>query len=243
LSFDRAFAILLLVKTWRETLHEEKIKAMTYNHQTGVKNRSKRLGLLGILPIIGVIGGVYMLANTFAPSLPSDATGETARVLQKLTKRQPALKENRLYVPKLGIDVAIVEGVTESTLEGGAWHRKPQNGDPIAGGNFVLAAHRFNLGLTPQQTRAKSPFYHINQLEKGDEVFVDFKGVRYAYKVDSRYKVNSEDVEIEDRTTDARMTMYSCDLRGPKAGREVVEALPVGTVAWVEGAPKLKTTQ
>lgn len=216
---------------------------MTYNYRTGVKQISSKNRLLVVLPLLGIVGGLYMLFNTLAPSLPPSATGETALVTQKLTKRQPALKENRLYVPKLGIDVAIVEGVKESTLEGGAWHRQPQNGDPITGGNFVLAAHRFNLGLTPQQTRAKSPFYHIDQLGKGDEVYVDFKGVRYAYKVITSYKVGSDDIAIENRSAAAKLTMYSCDLRGPKAGREVVEAQPVGTVAWVNGTPKLKTTQ
>ena len=164
---------------------------------------------------------------------------ESQAITQKLTKRQPDLQQNRLYVPKIGVDVAIVEGVTESTLEGGAWHRQPQNGDPISGGNFVLAAHRFNLGLTPQQTRAKSPFYHIDKLQNGDQIYVDFHGVRYAYKVDKRYKVGDTELSIESRSNDAKMTMYSCDLRGPKAGREVVEASLMGKVAWVNGTPKL----
>lgn len=216
---------------------------MTYNYRMGVSTKPKNYGFLAIIPVIGIIGGMYLLANTLAPNLPPDAAGEVSQVTQKLTKRQPTLKENRLYVPKLGVDVAIVEGVTESTLEGGAWHRQPGNGDPAGGGNFVLAAHRFNLGLTPQQTRAKSPFYHIDKLGDGDDIYVDFKGVRYAYKVKTRYKVASNDVHIEDRTEKPRLTMYSCDIRGPKAGREVVEALPVGTIAWVNGSPKLNTIQ
>jgi sortase A len=119
----------------------------------------------------------------------------------------------------------------------------PQNGDPVSGGNFVLAAHRFNLGLTPQQTRLKSPFYYIDKLGQGDDVYVDYQGVRYAYKVSKRYKVNADQVSIEARTADARLTMYSCDLGGPQKGREVVEALPVGTIAWLNGSPKLKATQ
>ena len=58
---------------------------------------------------------------------------------------------NRLIVPKIGVDVAIVVGANEEVLKQGAWHRKPENGSPITGGNFVLSAHRFLLGLTPDR--------------------------------------------------------------------------------------------
>jgi len=121
--------------------------------------------------------------------------------------------------------------------------RVPENGDPLSGGNFVLAAHRFHLGYTPQQTRAQSPFYHIDALDNGDQVYVDYNGVRYAYEVTKRYSVAETDVQIEAPSREAKLTLYSCDLRGPAAGREVVEAKPVGTIAWVNGGPKLKTVQ
>lgn len=213
---------------------------MTYNYRQGVTIRKKRNPLLVILPLFGMVAGLYLLMNTFAPALPSNMTGEVEVVAKKLTQTKPELKSDRLYVPKIGVDVAIVTGVSESTLEGGAWHRLPENGDPANGGNFVLAAHRFNLGLTPNQTRAKSPFYHINKLVEGDDIYADYNGVRYAYKVTTRYKVDQTEVSIESRTDKPRLTMYSCDLRGPKNGREVVEAKPVGIIAWSNGQPKLR---
>ncbi len=215
---------------------------MKYNYRSGIRDNKRRNPLLVIAPLIGLFGGGYLLINTLFPSLPVDVTGQVSAVTKVLTERQPDLAEDRLYVPKIGVDVKIVTGVTDRTLEGGAWHRVPQNGDPVVGGNFVLAAHRFNLGLTPQQTRARSPFYHINDLNTGDQIFVDYRGVRYAYEVIRRYKVSQDEVSIESSTKDSRLTMYSCDLRGSDAGREVVEAKPVGTIAWLDGGPKLKTT-
>lgn len=216
---------------------------MKYNYRTGAEMAKKRPILFVMLPMIGLLGGAYLLVNTLSPAIPTLVAGDTEVVAKKLTQRQPALKENRLYIPKIGVDVAIVEGVDESSLEGGAWHREPVNGDPISGGNFVLAAHRFNLGFTPQQTRAKSPFYHINKLENGDDVYIDYKGVRYAYEVNKSYKVDESKTEIENRTADPQLTLYSCDLRGPEYGREVIEAKPVGTIAWQNGEPKLKIEQ
>lgn len=189
------------------------------------------------------LGGAYMLVNALYPALPSVMSGDVALVTKKLKQRQPDLAQDRLYAPKIGVDVAIVVGVTDKTLEGGAWHRVPQNGDPVSGGNFVLAAHRFNLGLTPNLTRAKSPFYHIDKLAMGDQLFVDYRGVRYAYEVTKRYKVGENELSIESQTKDSRLTMYSCDLRGPKAGREVVEAKPIGTVAWAQNGPQIHSLQ
>lgn len=136
--------------------------------------------------------------------------------------------------------MAAVTGPTAATLELGAWHRNPENGNPKNGGNFVLSAHRFNLGMLPSQTRAKSPFYHIDLLKPGDQMYVDFEGIRYAYSVTKSYKVDRTAVEIEQRSSDSKMTLYSCDLRGEKAGREVVEAKPIGTIAWGNSGPKLK---
>ena len=213
-----------------------------YNYRTGAKSKRKKMPALVIVAMVLFVGGLYLGVNSLGAAVPASVMGETELVAQTLTKRQPDLKSNKLYVPKLGVDVAVVEGVDEKSLEGGAWHREPQNGDPVTGGNFVLAAHRFNLGLTPSQTRAKSPFYHIDKLQMGDDIYVDYKGVRYAYKVSRLYKVDETQVSIESRTENSQLTMYSCDLGGPEQGRDVVEAKPVGTIAWLNGQPKLKST-
>ena len=119
---------------------------MKYHYKNGIIDRQKSSKLLLVIPFIGIIGGSYLLLNTIAPSLPSSLSTEVAAVTKTLKQRQPSLDKNRLYVPKIGVDVEIVVGVNDKTLEGGAWHRVPQNGEPVKGGNLVLAAHRFNLG-------------------------------------------------------------------------------------------------
>lgn len=215
---------------------------MTYNHRRGVETKKKGSKAWLLLPVFGLLGGLYVLANALSPGIATPFDAPTDATAKKLTHAKPALGENRVYIPQINVDIAVVTGDTEAALERGAWHRKPENGDPKNGGNFVLSAHRFNLGFTPTQTRAKSPFYHIDKLSEGDQIYVDYEGTRYAYSVTKRYKVERTALEIEQRSEDAKLTLYSCDLRGEKAGREVVEAEPVGTVAWLDGAPKLKKT-
>ena len=168
--------------------------------------------------------GVYVLLVALAPVyMPSH---QPKVVTQKL-KKPPKTKENRLYIPAIGVDVAIVEGNTEAVLEKGAWHRRPENGNPEKGGNFILSAHRFKMGVTPGQTKSKSPFYHLDKLKSGDEILVDYNSKRYEYKITRKYKVDRYAVSIESPSKDAKMTLYSCDLRGEQAGREGIEATPV----------------
>lgn len=217
---------------------------MRYHYENGVKKQKSRGKILWtVIPVVGLLAGAYILVNTFSPAVDvlGPAPDATAK---KLKSERPTLSEDRLYVPKVNIDEAIVDANGDETaaLEKGAVHRAPNNGDPADGGNFVLAGHRFQLGLLPSQTRRKSPFYHIDLLQKGDQIYVDWKGTRYAYEITERKLVPPDATQIEDRTDQPQLTMYSCELSGPKAGREVVIAKPIGTVAWdANGQPKLKT--
>lgn len=191
---------------------------------TKVHTTKLRKWLFLAIPTILFAAGLYILINVLSPALPPQSF--EVPEAQNNTNTDGSTQENRLYVPGIGINVEIVQGGVEA-LEKGAWHRKPENGDPEKGGNFVLSAHRFELGFTPQQTRARSPFYHIDKLQTGDRIFVDYGQKRYTYEVTKKYKVDRHAVEIESRTSEAKLTIYSCDLKGEAAGREVIEAKPI----------------
>ncbi len=213
---------------------------MRYNYREGAKKQTRKRWL--VFPVIGIIAGLYLLVNSLTPAT-ADIFIKPDTTAKKLVSTQPIINENRLYVPKINVDVAVVpiNGNEALALKKGAVHRSPTSGNPKDGGNFVLAAHRFNLGITPTQTKARSPFYHIDKLNVNDDIYIDFEGVRYAYKVIEKKKVTPDAVEIEHRTEKNRLTMYSCELAGPKAGREVVIASPVGTIVWADGKPKLNS--
>lgn len=185
-----------------------------------------------------------MLLNTLSPMMSLDSSASGQVVAQTLKHKKPDLSENRLYVPQINVDVAIVAigGNEAQALEKGAIHRAPMSGNPREGGNFVVAAHRFQLGLTPDQTRKKSPFYHIDKMKQGDQFYVDYDGVRYAYEVTEKKQVPPTAIEIERRTDDTQLTLYSCELSGPDSGRDVVIAKQIGTIAWESNGPKLKSS-
>lgn len=66
-----------------------------------------------------------------------------------------------------------------------------------------------------------------DKLKEGDEIHVDYNKKRYTYTITRKYQVDRYAISIEDPSMEAKMTLYSCDLRGEQAGREVIEARPV----------------
>lgn len=218
---------------------------MQYTLHGGAK-RKKSNKLTLFLGIFLLLGGGYLVYNTLAPALPEVGVDPQLTV-KKLKSTTPTTGEDRLYMPQINMDVKIVEiapGESEtSALDRGAVHRAPTSGNPKDGGNYVVAAHRFTMGFTPAQTRAKSPLYHIDEMKTGDEIYVDYSGKRYAYKITEKKTVSPTAVEIERRTEKPQMTIYSCTLSGAADGRVVLVATPVGTVSWEAGKARLSNSE
>jgi sortase A len=188
-----------------------------------VKRRRWPRVLAIIICLVLVTVGAYVLVTVFSPSLPVLSGKSGNETTQKLTKPAGSYGD-RLYIPQINVDIPISQGKDSKALEKGAWNRKPENGDPIKGGNFVLSARRFVVGATPQITASQSPFYNIGKLQTGDHVFVDYKDKRYEYKVSEKYTVKPEGVEVEVPTNDPQLTLYSSTLGGDSDGRDVLEA-------------------
>lgn len=134
--------------------------------------------------------------------------------------------ENFIKIERINLLVPFYTGDSELTLEKGAWHRYPERGDPEKGGNFILSAHRFKLGLTPNETKERSPFYHLDKLQDKDTVDIYYKGQWYSYQIKKMYSVKPNAVEIEAPSDEAKLTIYSCTLAGSADGRVVIEATP-----------------
>ena len=188
------------------------------------QSKNWKVRLPSIIATILIIGGLYTLAITITPFMLSQTIDQKNNsTTQLISKTENKITKNRLYIPKIDINLPYAVGGPE-VMEHGAWWRKPENGNPKDGGNFVLSAHRFIMGLTPQQTLRKSPFYNIDKLAVGDEIIIDYEGVRYAYTIREKLSVKPEATEIEQRTTQSQLTLYSCTLGGANDGRDVLIA-------------------
>lgn len=177
------------------------------------------------LAVILFTSGAYLLTLVSAPILSPYISMKPLDV-ERLEK--PSVDTNRIMIPKIGVDIEYGEG--EVALDNGAQWRFPDRGNPSDGGNFIVAAHRFTLAPTPQETIRKSPFYHIEQLVPGDEIIVDYGGKRYGYTISKTFDVKPTQTEIEAGDVEDRLTLYSCGLGGAKDSRVVLFGEPLGEV-------------
>lgn len=202
---------------------------MRFRHKNNVAPAKRRWlsRLLLLVSVAGLAGGIYLLILVLTPNVPILYPVEPIDV-----KALPRPAGDKIYIPKIGVSVDLAAG-NASVLEKGAWHRFPDRGDPVKGGNFIVSAHRFSLGATPGQTRQKSPFYHIDKLAVGDQILVDFQGKRYGYEITQEKSVKPNQVEIEaplKEDEEPKMTLYTCTLKGESDGREVFIAKFLGEV-------------
>jgi len=190
------------------------------------KSTKKRLGnaTTTVVAILLLSSGAYMLITAFFPFASSNFIDKNNNsTTQKLDKTKDSITENRLYIPKIDVNLPYATG-NETVMDTGAWWRSPSSGNPEDGGNFVLSAHRFTMGWTPGETARRSPFYNIDKLDIGDTITVDYEGNRYTYTIDKKYSVAPTAIEIEAPTEDDRLTLYSCGLGGANDKREVIIA-------------------
>lgn len=185
------------------------------------RSRKARQLLVTMLAALLLAAGCYILLLLLSPQLQKPGISKTWN--EPVPQKKIELTEQRLYIPKLKLNLTYKAGDAR-VLRDNVWHRFPERGDPEKGGNFILAGHRFEIGLTPGETKRRSPFYHIDALVQGDKIYADFNGKRYAYEVTDRFKVKPDQTEIEAPSDDPKMTLYTCTFRGAADGREVISA-------------------
>ncbi len=186
------------------------------------KGKKKHKVLFTVIAMMLLAGGAYTFLLVQSPEIL--ATQPNTEEKQTLLTES---KENFIKIERINLLVPFHEGDTEITLESGAWHRFPERGDPENGGNFILSAHRFQLGLTPNSTVDKSPFYHIDKLQEDDIIDIFYNNSWYKYQIKKTYSVEPDAVEIEEPSEEAKLTLYSCTLGGSADGRVVIEAHPI----------------
>ncbi|MDQ5932433.1 MAG: sortase [Patescibacteria group bacterium] len=182
--------------------------------------------LVGLVTLIVI--SCYVLITASAPAIIG------SQLVRELTASRPVYgpavsKTDTVYLPSIGVSIPIVPvagGNEDAALENGAIHRSPNSGSPKSGGNYVLAAHRFSMRLTPAETVKQSPLYNLNYVRRGDSIVVDHSGSRYEYVVVKKHTVHVSNVEIEQSTRKPQLTLYTCELSGSKSGRDVVVAVP-----------------
>lgn len=134
--------------------------------------------------------------------------------------KTPTNESNSLIIPSILLDQPTLEGPEKnwfSLLKQGVW-RWPDSSTPDKGGNTVFLAHRFSY------TGPHGAFYYLNKLKPGDKIGVIWNNKLYTYRVSSSTEVSPNDLAIENNTTDAQITLFTCTPLWHPVNRLVVVA-------------------
>lgn len=123
-----------------------------------------------------------------------------------------------ISIPKLKIENAIVaiggEDLTKNLIQ------YPGTALPGKNGNAVIFGHSI-LPIFYNPKNYTAIFSTLPSLKKGDDVFIEYDGVSYKFKVEELFEIYPTDIQIlEQNPSDAFLTLVTCvppgDPRNPK---------------------------
>jgi sortase A len=134
----------------------------------------------------------------------------------------------QLWIPRIGISDTIVQGVGDAQLEQGPGHY-PGTALPGEVGNVAIAGHR---------TTYAHPFYNLDALAAGDDIFVLTSQGYFRYTVTGSQIVSPNDTAILNATPGrATLTLTTCNPRYSAAQRLVVTAAFDGKTSQTTATP------
>jgi LPXTG-site transpeptidase (sortase) family protein len=123
----------------------------------------------------------------------------TASVAYALTVL-PGKPIGRIVIPKIGVDVVMVEGTGKPFLKVGPGHW-PETPFPGQVGNFVVSGHRTTYG---------APFFKLNELEPGDEIQLILPYAVCKYTVTRVVIVAPDEVEAVKQQGHEQVSLAAC---------------------------------
>lgn len=174
--------------------------------------------------LVGTCAGLVVRSGNAAESvaalpLAQPRTTEELRVPVPPKRAASALREAsvapaRITIPRLKVKSRLF---APSQLDRGpSWWKV--TGRPGGGDTVAIAGHR---------TTHTKPFYFLERLQRGDRVFVSYRGRTYRYRVVSSRVVSGDDLHIADAVGYERLLLTTCTPRGSARWRLVVSALPL----------------
>jgi sortase A len=131
----------------------------------------------------------------------------------------PAAALGTIAIPRLGLNVALQEGMMLAAINRGPAHW-PGTALPGQLGNVVIAGHR---------TTYTEPFRHLERLQPGDPVFFVVGGIASAYVTRGVVIVPANAIDIAAQSYAHTATLFACHPPGEATERIVAKLRLVGT--------------
>lgn len=175
--------------------------------------------LLLLLPSVGNLYTKYQQDRMYQAYLDNLSQIETSMQTlnealvseEELAEEQPALAAQTpngldvmgiVSIPKIGVDLMFVEGVTKQALKFAVGHM-PGTAMPGEVGNCAIAGHRsYTFG---------EYFNRLDEVEVGDEIQITIGKENYTYKVYESFLVEPSEVWVTEPIEDKKVvTLITC---------------------------------
>ena len=133
---------------------------------------------------------------------------------------KPGQAIGRIKIPRMGLNIVVVQGTDESSLEKGPGHYLATD-LPGQGQLIYIAGHR---------TTYLAPFSHIDQLRKGDLITIEMPYATFVYR-DTGYRiVTYNDLSVLKSHGHEVLELQACHPRFFATHRYIAYALPVKVI-------------
>ena len=171
-----------------------------------------------------VVAALFLAFPVYTDFVHNNLQGKLSREL-----RTPALKQayltgtlhsgqslTRILIPKLGVNVVVVQGIDDNALRAGAGHY-PATPLPCESGDVAIAGHRTTYG---------KPFANVDRLAPGDEIILQTPVGSCVYRVsEAPFVVLPTDWAVVANTPGQfELTLTSCHPKGSASHRIVIKA-------------------
>lgn len=172
-------------------------------------------------PRESVASRVASRVRTKAPASPATERGrlvlEANRYRKSLKRGDPV---GRLRIPRLGLDLIIVNGTDSGTLKKGPG-RYVGSFLPGQGELVYIAGHR---------TSYLAPFSHIESLRPGDRATIELPYATFEYEIVRHVIVNATDLEVLRSHHREVLALQACHPRFFASHRYIAYARPVRVI-------------
>jgi LPXTG-site transpeptidase (sortase) family protein len=160
--------------------------------------------------------------HTQAPKKPADNTVIT------IDKNAPPI----ISIAKISVNAPVIYGLNTSDEK--VFQKNLQNGvvqypgtaQPGQTGNVVIFGHSSGRWWAPGHY--KFVFSLLEKLENGDEITLDYQGIRYVYHVTGKRVVTPDTMSVLNATPgEHKLTLLTCTPVGTNSKRLVIEAAQV----------------
>lgn len=143
---------------------------MKYHYQQGITEKDKKGHKklwFGILSTVGLaVYGGFIFANLALNGWPLEPVDKTARIVKTT---EPGSEGDHLFIPAINLAADFSNTLMRS-------------GDP-KNDNVTVKGKQLAFSVTPEGLRASSPFFNLDKLKKGDQIFLDDAKTRYVYEL------------------------------------------------------------